>query len=384
MSDAEETPDGQSESPLDTLVSRHRKESKELQARITAIKKQAGGDKKKKKETADQIASLEDELKKRHAKEKADLEAEMASKAPEPSSVDNLASLSLEDKEDDEHDDQQNSTDPKKKRNRQKERKERKAAELEAARLEAAEEAKNLPNWKKLEDDALRKMVEKDGLLLKEIAADGHCLYNAVGDQVGGKSYKELRKAAAEHMREHKDDYLPFMTDQNGDMLDDGWFCSRLLVHFEFLTSLCSLGSRIRSLPNLANHNPSLGRRPRDPRFILIPLAPNQSIPTARPRVDRRRGIRRRTDPSLIPPTPTSFRRALQLAPQKRDVDDVERYNSQLIPEPRGTTQQQLPAQPLLRIPPSAKPTAHRRSKHRDTTNQFPDLKRHTVCLEHA
>lgn len=49
-------------------------------------------------------------------------------------------------------------------------------------------------------------------------------LYNAIADQIPAKSHNHisLRKLAAEEMRAHADDYMPFMTDDNGDMLDQG------------------------------------------------------------------------------------------------------------------------------------------------------------------
>lgn len=59
----------------DDLVLRHKKERKELQAKIQVLKKTAGkGDKKKKKEILEEIARLESDLEKRHADELAKAE----------------------------------------------------------------------------------------------------------------------------------------------------------------------------------------------------------------------------------------------------------------------------------------------------------------------
>ena len=57
-------------SPGEALAKRHRKEKKDLQAKIQHIKKSASkGDKKKKKEVSDEITRLENEMKSRHEEE---------------------------------------------------------------------------------------------------------------------------------------------------------------------------------------------------------------------------------------------------------------------------------------------------------------------------
>ena len=52
-------------------------------------------------------------------------------------------------------------------------------------------------------------------------------LYNAVADQLRLKSNVEtnhltLRSQVASYLKDHKDDYLPFMTNDDGDLLDHG------------------------------------------------------------------------------------------------------------------------------------------------------------------
>ena len=65
--------------PRELLLMSHRKEKKELQAQIQALKKTASkGDKKKKKEVAETIANLEAELKEKHKAELAHLEEDSA------------------------------------------------------------------------------------------------------------------------------------------------------------------------------------------------------------------------------------------------------------------------------------------------------------------
>ncbi|EFJ17778.1 hypothetical protein SELMODRAFT_5172, partial [Selaginella moellendorffii] len=55
------------------------------------------------------------------------------------------------------------------------------------------------------------------GLSLEEIKPDGHCLYRAVEDQLHlhpsapQYSFQELRKIAAGYIREHPEDFVPFI-----------------------------------------------------------------------------------------------------------------------------------------------------------------------------
>ena len=61
MSDRETETD-----PKEILLQKHRSEKKELQSQIQALKKTAKNDKKKKKEMAETIAKLEDDLELKH------------------------------------------------------------------------------------------------------------------------------------------------------------------------------------------------------------------------------------------------------------------------------------------------------------------------------
>ena len=62
-------------------------------------------------------------------------------------------------------------------------------------------------------------------------------MYSAVRDQLvapnrTGMSVDELRRKTAEYIRQHKDDFLPFMTSKHtGDMLTSG---NRMLYFFSF------------------------------------------------------------------------------------------------------------------------------------------------------
>lgn len=104
-------------------------------------------------------------------------------------------------------------------------RKAKRAAE-EAAREEriAAEKAALGPSAEALESDILRARLTPLGLKVKDIKADGHCLYRAIDDQLvatgcgpyeGG--FQGLREACARAMRDDAWSYRPFVDDCAGD-----------------------------------------------------------------------------------------------------------------------------------------------------------------------
>lgn len=112
-------------------------------------------------------------------------------------------------------------------------RKAKRAAE-EAAREEriAAEKAALGPSAEALESDILRARLAPLGLKVKDIKADGHCLYRAIDDQLmatgcgpyeGG--FQGLREACARTMREDAWAYRPFVDDcaGNDDDADAKW-----------------------------------------------------------------------------------------------------------------------------------------------------------------
>lgn len=105
---------------------------------------------------------------------------------------------------------------------------ERKAAEMEAQRLQAEEELKangGKPDEAQRERVALTDLCRALKVQMHEITPDGHCLYAAVADQLNilGKStsklnYVDTRKATAEYMRKHADDFMPFISDSDEHM----------------------------------------------------------------------------------------------------------------------------------------------------------------------
>ncbi|KAK4514713.1 uncharacterized protein ATC70_002315 [Mucor velutinosus] len=219
---------------MDQLLENQKEEQKKLTTKIIALRKGVPkSDKRKKREVASRIADLEYDLKKKHEEEIRVLKAKEAGldpNAPEPElddgiSLDRLNELSLEEQkkpEETPNTTEQQQQQPKKKVNKAKLRIEKRNAEMERIRLEAEKEAENQPDLGVLETEAIRRLVIPLNLKIKQVVADGHCLYNAFADQLKTRynkdvTYKELRQSAAEHMRQHPDDFKPFLYLEDGD-----------------------------------------------------------------------------------------------------------------------------------------------------------------------
>jgi len=98
-------------------------------------------------------------------------------------------------------------------------RKAKRAAEEAAreARIEA-EKAALGPSDEAVESDVLRARLAPLGLKVKEIRADGHCLYRSIDDQLRAMTgagreggYEGLRVTCAETMRDDESAYRPFV-----------------------------------------------------------------------------------------------------------------------------------------------------------------------------
>ncbi|KAH6674402.1 putative OTU domain-containing protein 2 [Halenospora varia] len=223
---------------LEEMQSRHRKEQKDLQARVTQKKKSAT--KKTRKGVNDECAELERQLKERHEQERATVNGntvpnddadsgsdDSINDEPTPQSTNNtddvsdaLANTTISEPPSSENGQP-------KKRNRAKERLARRAAEQEAAVEEAKKEAANQPDPKATERAVMLREIKANGLIEKGIRPDGHCLFSAVADQLSqlgiplDKSaneelkeyhrYKAVRKAAARYIEGHPDEFVGFL-----------------------------------------------------------------------------------------------------------------------------------------------------------------------------
>lgn len=234
------------------LLARHRKEQRDLVNATTSLKKQATkGETKKKKEILKQIETMETELKQKHA---AELKAFNSGNDNESTAV-NESNTTEEEESDDEFSPEKllaqleidkererkeqeqkkaakaaakiqqqsnnmNNQQPKTKRNRRKE----KIAAREAANKKLSEEAQleadQQPDLRKIELENMNSIFNIRKLAVHEVPADGHCLFASVADQLKvrhniTKTIKELRSAAAEHIRKHPNEFSPFLFDES-------------------------------------------------------------------------------------------------------------------------------------------------------------------------
>ncbi|GAB1599575.1 Hypothetical predicted protein [Argonauta hians] len=203
------------------LLLKHRKEKKNLQAQIQKLKHAVPkGDKKRKKEAAEEISRLEEELRGRQEQEMATVVA--ATSARECVEEVDKGMANLLTSGDDQTEQQQPTQEIRKISKAQKRRDKKAAEEKERERRLKEEEVANLSGDRHREGERLRAILEQLGLCLHEIPSDGNCLYNAICHQLTLKNiqttdYSALRCKTANYMLCHEDDFLPFMTNNNAD-----------------------------------------------------------------------------------------------------------------------------------------------------------------------
>lgn len=201
MSDNEAVNDDES------LRAQHRKEKKELVAKIQAMKKTATKDKKKK--IFEDIAKLEADMAKKHQDEldkfkslnlsEPQTEIEAVEKAPQRVS-------------------------------KAQKRREKKEIEEREKRFDIAKQDeinKHGPRHKEVQ--AFKEILKSRGMCLHPIPSDGDCLYNAIRDQLlilnktTTYNIKEFRRLTAEYIEKNKETLIMYMTnpDTNEILTDD-------------------------------------------------------------------------------------------------------------------------------------------------------------------
>lgn len=109
-------------------------------------------------------------------------------------------------------------------RRENKERKERERQErIKAGQLDDSENIR-LIEMKRVED-----LLEERGLSLCEISSDGDCMYKAIEHQMkltrnAPHTVEELRSKSAEYIRSNKDDFWPFLLNDQNNLVSDREF----------------------------------------------------------------------------------------------------------------------------------------------------------------
>lgn len=84
---------------------------------------------------------------------------------------------------------------------------------------------------RELERNFISSIIEKMSFEEEEINPDGHCLYRAFSDQLAVRhgiyvDYLELRTIAASYIRNNKQDFIPFLlNDDTGEIKDVESYC---------------------------------------------------------------------------------------------------------------------------------------------------------------
>ncbi|MCI4395438.1 hypothetical protein PGIGA_G00180430 [Pangasianodon gigas] len=206
----------EAETAEELLAKQHRKEKKELQAKIQSMKNAVPkNDKKRRKQLTEDISKLEAELNEKHENELRQLHTSTpAVKVDEVTDAVECVTVSGGEQ-----------ADIRQARisKAQKRRDKKAAQEKERENRIAEAEVENLLGSRHQEGLKLSQKLAEKQLQIKEISSDGHCMYRAVEDQLTGRGcslgIQQLRVQTAQYMRSHEDDFLPFLTNPNtGDM----------------------------------------------------------------------------------------------------------------------------------------------------------------------
>lgn len=203
-------------SPLSNLSA----EIKELRNKIISVKKSVTkGDKKQKKAIQDELTDLESLLQSKQ-------EQLQKLKLLEASPCESTLSSSTEKQEEE-------GPFVSKSKLKKERRKEEKAAEWEANRQAALAEIANRPDLALKESEAFNHRLSQDGFRILEVAADGHCLFSAIGCQLSPpKDHWQLRSLAAKYLTEHRSDFEHFIDSEEISNLETSdkfvEYCRRL------------------------------------------------------------------------------------------------------------------------------------------------------------
>lgn len=186
---------------MEETIERHKKEKKDLRAKIIALKRTST--KKDKKKLQDEITQMENDLLTKHTEELSKLtlddvvvDSEPVEDAPTEEAAPRIS-----------------------KAQKRRDKKEQDAKRRDEELLQAEEDNKN--SARNLESKAINAILKSRSLKLHTIKSDGDCLYNAIKHQLElaglNQSVEALRKTAADHIRANKDELICYMTSSKTD-----------------------------------------------------------------------------------------------------------------------------------------------------------------------
>lgn len=218
------------------LLSRHKKEIKDLVGRTTGMKKQAS--KSTRKNVMKQIKEMEEDLERKHEKELKEFNGESYNDDNGTDDDDELtpekllAQLEIDNNNNNNKQPEslskfdittnsiiKESTEGKKKRNRRKEKLAQREAEIKRIQEEAMVEQGKKPDLRGIELNNIKELCDIQNVIQYDITPDGHCLFASIADQLKirqgiNSNVKELRKNAANYIKENPNDFIPFLFDE--------------------------------------------------------------------------------------------------------------------------------------------------------------------------
>jgi hypothetical protein len=133
---------------------------------------------------------------------------------------------------------------PEKAQSKQAKRRQKKEEEdRERERRIAEHHAGKGPTERDIEIEKISAQLSPQGLRIHEIASDGNCLYRAVAHQLGhgSQAYPSCRREAAQHIRAHPNDFLPYISAEGGEL---GAYCDTVESSDEWGGAPSHAGSR--------------------------------------------------------------------------------------------------------------------------------------------
>ncbi|KAK2083345.1 OTU domain-containing protein 6A [Saguinus oedipus] len=189
------------------ILRRHQLEKKELQDQIQSLKNSVPKtDKKKRKQLLQDVARMEAEMAQRHRQELEKFQDERSFEYI----IEDLTKMDLE-------------NEPPCSRKAQRKREKMETLERERQESNIQTETEHLTRVRREEEEKkLTAILGARGLVMKQIPADGHCMYRAIQDQLAFyMSVETLRLRAANYMQKHVDEFLPFLGNaETGDSFD--------------------------------------------------------------------------------------------------------------------------------------------------------------------
>jgi len=212
--------------PKELLLKTHRKEKKDLQAKIQVLKKTASkGDKKKKKDVAEEIASLEAELVLKHKNELSNFDES----TPKLENNEVCTNGETKDEQNDSEEETELTSSSGQRVSKAQKRRDKKAAK-EKERLKEIEiqEEENKHGSRNREAEKIKSILNSRKLIIKEIPSNGDCMFEGLVHQLSLVNVKitgkQLRNKATDEIRANSQEYLPFLSNCQGDMMNENEF----------------------------------------------------------------------------------------------------------------------------------------------------------------